>query len=113
MMEVRAVHKYIRIAPRKCRLVVDQIRNMPIDEALDLLRFSRKKAASLVSDVLNSAIANAENNHGADIDELKIKQAIVNEGPMYKRYRARAKGRPSDVRKRTSHITIVVSDERD
>lgn len=111
-MEARAIHKYIRIAPQKCRLIADQIRNKPIEEALNLLRFSRKKAAFLVGKALNSAIANAENNYGADIDELKITKATVDEGPTYKRYRARAKGRAVDIHKRTSHITIVVSDEQ-
>ena len=112
-MEVRSVHKYARVSAQKCRLVADQVRGMKIGAALDMLKFSNKKSAFLVGKVLRSAIANAEHNHGADIDELTITQAMVDEGPAHRRYRARARGRPGNISKRTSHITIAVGDGRD
>lgn len=111
-MEVRAIHKYVRISPQKCRLVMNQVRGMKIGEALELLDFSRHKAGGLVKKALNSAIANAENNHGADIDDLFISRATVDAGPTFKRYRARAKGRPGSILKPTSHITVAVSDRK-
>lgn len=112
-MEVQAVHKYVRISPQKCRLVVDQVRGMKIGDALELLEFSRQKAGGLVKKVLKSAIANAENNHGADIDELFVSKATVDQGPIFRRYRARAKGRPGNIQKPTSHIAIAVSDKKE
>ena len=93
------------------RLVADQIRTMPVEKALEVLQFSPKKAAKLLSKTLNSAIANAEHNEGADIDELWVSVAMVDEGPTLKRFRARAKGRGTQILKRTSHVTIAVSDE--
>ena len=111
-MEVHATHKYVRISPQKCRLVVNQVRGRKIGEALELLSFSRRKSGALVEKVLRSAIANAENNNGADIDELFVSKAVVDQGPVFKRYRARARGRPGGIQKRTSHITISVSDGR-
>lgn len=110
-MEVAAKLKYSRLSAQKCRLVCDQIRGLAVDRALLLLQFSPKKAAFILKKLLNSAIANAEHNHGADIDELKICQVFVDQGPMYKRMHARAKGRGTRVVKPTCHITIVVSDE--
>lgn len=109
-MEVSATYKYARISPQKCRLVADQIRGLAVEEALNTLAFSTKKAAPMVKKVLDSAIANAENNEGADIDELKVSFIFVNEGPTMKRMRARAKGRGSRIFKRTSHITVTVAD---
>ncbi len=109
-MEVSATHKYAHISPQKCRLVADQIRGLRVEDALNTLAFSTKKAAPMVKKVLNSAIANAENNKGADIDELKVAYIFVNEGPTMKRMRARAKGRGSRILKRTSHITVTVAD---
>lgn len=105
---VIARHKYARISPQKARLVADQIRGLPVDRALQLLAFSPKKAASLLRKVLDSAIANAENNEGADIDELKVEMVMIDEGPVLKRIHARAKGRANRISKRTSHITIGV-----
>ena len=110
-MEVGATLKYARISPQKCRLVVDQIRGKSVAQALQILQFSPKKAAALVNKVLESAIANAEHNHGADIDELKVSTVEINEAPTYRRYRARAKGRGTRIIKRNSHITIRVGDE--
>ena len=110
-MQVAATLRYARISPQKCRLVADQIRGKPVGQAIDILRFSRKKAARLVHKVLESAIANAEHNHGADIDELKVAVVEVNGAPFFTRYRARAKGRGNRILKRNSHITIRVADE--
>ena len=109
-MEVLAKHRYARISPQKVRLVVDQIRGQSVEQALSILTFSNKKAAGLVQKVLESAIANAEHNEGADIDELTISKAFVDEGPTMKRIQARAKGRANRILKRSSHITVMVSD---
>ena len=109
-METSAKHRYARISPQKCRLVADQVRGMPVEKALTLLNFSNKKAAVLVRKVLESAIANAEHNEGADIDELKVSTIFVDQGPSMKRMRARAKGRGNRILKRTSHITVTVAD---
>ncbi len=103
---MRAVAKYVRIAPRKARLVADEIRGKSYPEAVSLLRFTNKRAAKIIGDVLNSAAANAEHNIDADPDELRIKTIKVDEGPMLKRYRPRAMGRATMIRKRTSHITV-------
>ena len=111
-MQVRALTKYNNISAQKVRLVADQIRTKPVGEALEILQFSPKKAAVLVAKTLNSAIANAEHNEGADIDELWVSVAMIDEGPTLKRFRARAKGRGTRILKRTSHITIIVSDDK-
>lgn len=112
-MEVAAKLKFARLSPQKCRLVCDLVRGMPIARALDTLKFSTKKAAAVVKKVLDSAIANAEHNLGADIDELKIAQIFADQGPTYKRMQARAKGRGTRLLKPTCHITVVLSDETD
>ena len=109
-MEVLAKHRFARTSPQKARLVADQIRGLPVDKALEILTFSPKKAAVLVKKVLDSAIANAEHNEGADIDELKVGKVFVDEGPTMKRIMPRAKGRADRIMKRTSRITVVVSD---
>jgi large subunit ribosomal protein L22 len=110
-MEVAAKLKFTRLSPQKCRLVCDQIRGLPIDRALDILKFSPKKVAAVVMKVLNSAIANAEHNHGADIDDLKVATIYADQGPTYKRMQAKAKGRGARILKPTCHITVVVSDQ--
>ena len=110
-MEVAAKLKHARISPQKCRLVADQIRGLPVERALQVLTFSPKKAAAIVKKVLESAIANAEHNEGADIDELKVSRIFVDEGPTYKRWQARAKGSVNHIFKRTSHITVTVADK--
>ncbi len=107
-MEAKAILRTARISPQKARLVADQVRGLPVGRARDILQFSTKKAAQMVNKLLQSAIANAENNQGADIDELKVAQIFVNEGPTMKRMHARAKGRGTRIIKRTSHITVVV-----
>lgn len=109
-MQVSSKYKYARISPQKCRLVADQIRGLSVERALDILTFSNKKAAVLVKKTLEAAIANAEHNEGADIDELKVSTIFVNEAPLMKRMRARAKGRGNQILKRTSHIEVTVSD---
>ncbi|WP_428101520.1 50S ribosomal protein L22 [Candidatus Rariloculus sp.] len=110
-MEVAATLRYARISPQKCRLVANQISGKSVAQALNILRFSPKKAAAVVHKVLESAIANAEHNHGADIDELRVSVVAINCAPMLKRFRARAKGRGNRIFKRNSHITIRVADE--
>lgn len=112
-MEVSAIHKFARISPQKCRLVADQIRGLPVEQAINTLTFSPKKGAGLVKKVLNSAIANAEHNEGADIDELYVSSIMIDEGPTLKRFRARAKGRGNRILKRTSHITVKVAERED
>lgn len=109
-MEVAARLKGARISAQKARLVADQVRGRPVEEALSLLEFSNKKAAHIVRKVLNSAIANAENNEGADVDELKISSIFVDEGMTMKRIRPRAKGRADRILKRSCHITVKVAD---
>lgn len=109
-MQVAANLKHARISPQKCRLVADQIRGLPVERALEILRFSRKKSAGIVKKVLESAIANAEHNEGADIDELSVTEVYVDQGPVFKRIQARAKGRANRILKRTSHITLKVGD---
>ena len=109
-MEVSAKMRGARISAQKVRLVADQVRGMPVGDALTLLEFSTKKAAHLVRKVLNSAIANAENNNGADVDELCVSTIFVDEGMTMKRMRARAKGRGDRIFKRTCHITVGVAD---
>jgi large subunit ribosomal protein L22 len=111
MMEVSAKLSHARISPQKVRLVADLVRGMPVERALETLTFSNKKAAQIMRKVLESAIANAEHNAGADVDELKVAKVFVNEGPVLKRFEARAKGRGNRILKRTSHITVTV-DER-
>ena len=109
-MEAIAKHKFARGSAQKARLVVDQIRGLHVEKALEILEYSNKGAAVLVKKVLNSAIANAEHNEGADIDELFVKTAMVDDGPTMKRIKPRAKGRADRILKRTSHITVVVAD---
>ena len=108
---MQAKLRFARISAQKGRLVADQIRGLPAEEALNILLFSKKKGADMMKKVLDSAIANAENNEGADVDELKVTAVMVDEGPTMKRIRARAKGRASRILKRSSHITITVGDE--
>ncbi len=109
-MEVAAKLRYARISPQKCRLVADQIRGLPVDRAVQVLSFNPKKAARAVRKVLESAIANAEHNEGADVDELRVSRICVDEGPSLKRFRPRARGRATRILKRTSHITVTVGD---
>lgn len=109
-MQVAAKHKHARISPQKCRLVADLVRGKPVGQALATLRFTPKKGADLILKVLESAIANAENNLSADIDELKVETITVDVAPVLKRFHARAKGRGDRIWKRNSHITVTVGD---
>ena len=112
-MEVAAKLRSASISAQKTRLVADQIRRLPVDKAFDILNFSTKKAAGLIKKVLASAVANAEHNHGADIDELTITTIFVDEATTHKRMRPRAKGRGNRILKRTCHITVKVSDNEE
>ncbi len=110
-MQASAKLSHARISAQKARLVADQVRGLAVEKALEVLTFSNKKAAHMVRKVLESAIANAEHNEGADVDELKISEICVNEGPTFKRWNARAKGRANQILKRTSHIQITVAEQ--
>ena len=107
-MEVKSIHRGARISAQKTRLVADQIRGLPVDKALNVLTFSPKKAAGIVKKVVLSAIANAEHNEGADIDELKIKTIYIDKAASLKRFTARAKGRGNKIEKQSCHITVTV-----
>jgi len=109
-MEVAAKHKSARLSAQKARLVADQIRGKGVEEALEVLTFSTKKAAALIKKVLESAIANAEHNDGLDVDDLRVSTIFVDEGATMKRIRPRAKGRADRIMKRTCHITVKVAD---
>ena len=108
-MEISAKLSGAPLSAQKARLVADQVRGLPVEKALNILRFSTKKAASIIKKILESAIANAEHNEGSDIDELKVSSVFVDEGRTMKRFRARAKGRANHILKRTCHITLNVS----
>ncbi|MGM0366747.1 MAG: 50S ribosomal protein L22 [Actinomycetota bacterium] len=109
-MEAKAVEKFVRISPRKVKLVIDLVRDKKVEDAVNILSFTPKKAAEMVKKAINSAAANAVENHGMGEDELFISKIYVNEGPILKRFRPRARGRATRIRKRTSHITVFVSD---
>ena len=109
-METLARYRKVRSSAQKLRLIADLIRGKKVPKALDILNFNNKKAAILVKKVLESAIANAEHNDGIDIDQLKVKNILVDEGSTMKRMMPRAKGRADRILKRTSHITVIVSD---
>ncbi len=110
-MESTARAKHVRIAPRKVRLVMDMVRGKPVEEALNTLGLVRKAASPIVAKVIRSAVANAENNHGMTTEGLVISRAYVDEGPTLKRFMPRAMGRATMIRKRTSHITVVLSEK--
>lgn len=110
-MEVAAKLRGVRLSAQKARLVADQVRGKPVEEALDILAFSQKKGAELIKKVLESAIANAEHNEGADVDELRVSTVFVDEGTTMKRIKPRAKGRADRIFKRSCHITVKVADE--
>ena len=107
-MKVNAIHRGARISAQKTRLVADQIRGLPVEKALNVLTFSPKKAAGIVKKVVLSAIANAEHNEGADIDELKVTSIMVDKAASLKRFTARAKGRGNRIEKQSCHITVTV-----
>ena len=109
-MQTNAVLRGVRLSPQKGRLVANQVRGLAVDKALNILKFSPKKGARIIKKVVESAIANAEHNDGADIDELKITRILVEEGPVYKRFMPRAKGRAAKILKPTCHIFVTVGD---
>jgi large subunit ribosomal protein L22 len=111
-METKSIVRGVRLSADKGRLVADLVRGKKVDEALNILKFSNKKAAKILKKVLDSAIANAENNNGADVDELKVQEIFIDEGPVMKRIMPRAKGSADRIKKRTSHVTVRVSDEQ-
>ena len=109
-MEVRAQAKYLRVGPRKARIVVDMVRGKKAEDALNILRFTPKKAARMVHKVLTSAVANAEQRSDIDVDTLFVKRIFVDEGPTLKRWRPRAMGRATRILKRTSHVTVILEE---
>ena len=109
-MEAHAITKYVRLSPRKARLVVDQIRGKGVEEALNILKFVPKRSAAIVAKTLRAAIANAENTQSVDVDRLYVKQVRVDEGGMWKRFTPRAQGRATKIRKRLSHVMVVVDE---
>lgn len=108
-MEARAIARYVRVAPRKARVVVDLVRGKSVPKAREILQFTNRAVAEDVEKVLNSAVANAEHQHQVRAEQLVVKTAYVDEGPTLKRIRPRAKGSAARIRKRTSHITIIVA----
>jgi len=110
---VRASSKYVRVAPRKARLIADQVRGLHIDQARALLQFSPRGAAHDIGKLIESAASNAENNHDLDADEMRVAEITVDEGPTLKRFRPRALGRATPIHKRTSHIAVALSPEEE
>jgi len=109
-MEARAVAKYVRISPRKVNIVLNLIRGKDVKEALSILKFTPKAASEIVTKVIKSAVANAENNHEMNVDNLYVAETYANQGPTFKRYQPHAQGRAFRIHKRTSHITVVVKE---
>ena len=110
-MEVRSIYKYARISPKKARDVAREIQGLPVSDAIDTLNFTPKKAAFLIGKTLKSAVANAENNHDLAADSLLVKEANISDGPSFRRFKPRARGSASAIKKRTSHIYIILTDE--
>ncbi len=110
-MEVKARSRYVRISPQKVRLIAGAIKGKPVETGLGILKFMPQKAAGLVEKVVRSAAANADHNHGLDVDNLVINNLIVDQGPTLKRFRARARGRGARILKRTSHITVILAED--
>lgn len=110
-MEARAITRFVRLSPRKARLVADQVRGKPVEEALNILKFVPKRSAAVVAKTLRSAVANAEATQSVDVDRLYVKRITVDEGGMWKRFMPRAMGRATRIRKRLSHITVVVDEK--
>ena len=110
-MEVRSIYKYARISPKKARDVAREIQGLPVSDAIDTLNFTPKKAAFLIGKTLKSAAANAENNHDLAADSLLVKEANISDGPSFRRFKPRARGSASAIKKRTSHIYIILTDE--
>lgn len=109
-MEVKAVLRYVRTSPQKVRSIVDAVKGKPVERGLSTLKFMPQKTAGIVAKVIRSAVANADENLGVDVDALVIKNIIADQGPMLKRFHARARGRGSRILKRTSHITVILEE---
>jgi len=107
-METSAAARFVRISPRKIRLIMDQVRGKKVDEALNMLSFAPQKGARILKKLINSAVANAEQNSDEDVDSLFIKRLYADEGPTLKRFRPRAMGRATKIRKRSSHLTVML-----
>lgn len=112
-MEAKAVEKYIRISPRKIKYVADMIKSKPLEDAIDILSLTPKRAAAVVRKAIQSAVANATENHKMKEEDLFISRILVNEGPTLKRFRPRARGRANRIRKRTAHLSVYVSDGKE
>jgi large subunit ribosomal protein L22 len=112
-LEAKAVEKYVRMSPRKIRYVVDMIKSKTIEDAVDILSLTPKKAATIVKKAIQSAVANATENHKMKEEDLFISKILVNEGPTLKRFRPRARGRATRIRKRTSHLSVYVSNGKE
>ena len=110
-MEVKSLYKYARVSPLKARDVAREIQGLPVSAALDILNFTPRKAAFLIGKTLKSAIANAENNHDLDLESLVVKEATATDGPSFRRFKARARGSGAPIKRRTSHLQIILSDE--
>lgn len=109
-MEVKAKTRYARISPSKLRMPIDKVKGKPVEEALNILKFMQVKAAGIIAKTLKSAVSNAEHNNELDVDNLKVKNIFVDQGPSMKRFRPRARGRASRILKRTSHVTVIVEE---
>jgi large subunit ribosomal protein L22 len=112
-MEAKAVAKYVRVSPRKARRVIDLIRGKDIGDAIGILKNTPNKSSKIIEKVLNSAIANAENNHDMFVDDLYVSKCFVDEGPTMKRFRPRAMGQASPINKRTSHVTVILEEKKE
>ncbi len=108
-MEAKAIARYIRVSPRKARLVARNVKGLPVEDAMNILKFTPQKAGSVIYQVMHSALANAEVAN-MDVDALKVKQVLVNEGPTWKRFMPRSQGRATSIMKRTSHITVILAE---
>ncbi len=109
-MESKAIAKFQRVSPRKTRLVAQNVKGLPVEEALNLLKFTPNKPAGILFGVVRSALANAANFPGIDVDSMYVKDVVVNEGPTWKRFMPRSQGRAMHIRKRTSHITVILAE---
>ena len=110
-MEVRAVLRYVRISPQKVRMLISAVKGKPVEEGLDILKFMPQKAAYIIEKVVRSAVANADQSPDIDVDALVIRNILADQGPVLKRFRARARGRGTRILKRTAHITVILAEE--
>ena len=109
-MEAKAIAKFIRVSPRKTRIVAKNVVGRPVEDALNILKFTPQKGAQVIREVMRSALANAEHNTNMNVDALVVKEILVNEGPTWKRFMPRAQGRATSIRKRTSHVTVILAE---